>query len=308
MNESLTRPLVLPPPLAAIAARSPVTGQLVRCAWILPQRWKRDRCNLMAAAMAFYGLISVFPTMLAAVAIMGDTLLDNQEMLERFQHFARRFFPGETRHILDQINQIAHSTNGTTLSVVALICLLWSSRAFFNTLALVLNSVWPNARPRTFWQHEISLSGIVLGAGVLWFCSTSAVFLLSVVRALAEDAPDFFINRQPLLWSFLTRLTSFTLTTLMFWMIYRFLPNVQGSRSRRVVLAAAVLASAGWELAKFFFAHFIRKIGHYEATYGSVAGVVITLLWIFVSSCILLFGAEAAGAWEEARRCGDDHP
>jgi membrane protein len=65
------------------------------------------------------------------------------------------------------------------------------------------------------------------------------------------------------------------------------------------VLGAALLASIGWELAKFAFVHFLSNVGRYNRTYGSVAGVMLTMMWIYLASLIMLLGAEAAAAYEE---------
>ena len=91
----------------------------------------------------------------------------------------------------------------------------------------------------------------------------------------------------------------------MFWLLYRFLPNVEGRRRRRLVWLASVLAAVLWEGAKFAFAKFLGNLDRYQATYGSVAGVVVTMMWIYISSLIILLGAEAAAAYQET---GDNCP
>ena len=289
----------LPSWLESVQRHAPALEPFLHFCWHLGQRWTRDKCTFMAAAMAFFGLLSLFPIMLAAVAILGKTLMNNHELLARFEQFMERFFPGDTRTIVLQIDNIAARANTTALGIVAIASLLWSGRAYFNTLAIVLNSIWPNTRPRSFWGSQLALSGIFLGAGALWLLSTGAVLLLAAARAASAQMPDYFINLHPMVWTFITRVVSWILTTAMFWTIYRFLPNIQTRQRERITWTAACFAGLAWEVAKFIYARFVGRLSHFQFTYGGLAGVVSTMMWIYVSSLILLAGAEAAAAFEE---------
>ena len=292
----------MPPPLQVVAQRVPQLSAIIYFVWRLVERWGTDRCALIAAAMAFFGLLSVFPIVLAVVAILGQTLVGNEEVLEKFRAYIADFFPGAAGDILSEVNKIASNTDAGTLSIVGIASLLWSGRAFFDTLAAVLNGIWPNTEPRGFLQHQLALWSTFLGAGVLWLLSTGTTFALSALRALSQEFPKLFINYQSVLWEILPRFTSWLLTVVMFWLIYWFLPNRQQKVRRRIVLGAAVIAALGWEAAKFAFTGFIGGVAaatRYQAIYGSVATVVLALMWIYISSMILLLGAEAAAAFEE---------
>ncbi|MDQ3813250.1 MAG: YihY/virulence factor BrkB family protein, partial [Armatimonadota bacterium] len=298
----------LPGPLQSLVRRFPRLTWLTLFLWRLGERWGQDQCALIAAALAFFGLLSVFPLVLAVVAILGQTVVGNQVLLREFKKFIAGFFPGAAGQIMNVIEGIAAKTDTATLSIVAILLLIWNGRALFDTLAWVLNSIWPRTTPRTFLQHQIVLWSTFLGASVLWLLSTGMTFALSAVNALTAELPEFFGKRYPVVvdvlarvtaWNLPARLASWLLTTLMFWLIYRFLPNVTTRQRRRIVLGAALIASIGWELAKFAFTQFLGNITRYERTYGSVAGVVITMMWIYFASLILLLGAEAAAAFED---------
>ena len=289
----------MPAPLQTLSQRVPRLRWFIHFGWRLNERWNQNQCSLIAAAMAFFGLLSVFPLVLAVVAILSRTVFGDEEVLSQFQSYVASFFPGAAGEILGELRAIAAAANSTTLGVVAIVSLLWSGRAYFDTLAAVLNSIWPKARPRTFLQHQLALWSTFLGAGVLWLLSTGVTFALSVARALSDALPDMFINRQPGMWDFLARLTAWLLTALMFWLIYRFLPNAQPGGRNRTALGAALIAAIGWEIAKIIFIKFLGNVARYQSTYGSVAGVVMTMMWIYFASLIILLGAEAAAAYEE---------
>lgn len=292
----------LPDGLQTMATRAPRLARTIQFGWRLGERWGFDRCPLIAAAMAFFGLLSVFPLMLAFAAIFGKYLAVNPQVRDNLLSSSKDFFPDAARKVLeDQVKAIAQTTNTTTVGVASIVSLLWSGRAFFDTLASVLNSIWLGAKPRTWLQHQIAMWSTFLGAGVLFLLSTAATFALTAVRSMKGTLPNVFINQQPLLWNGITRLVAFLLTTFMFWMIYRFLPNAERGNRGRIALGSALVAAVGWELAKLAFARYLGNTARYGAIYGGVAGVVLTMMWLYFSSMIILLGAEAAAAYQETR-------
>ncbi|HEX8834277.1 MAG TPA: YhjD/YihY/BrkB family envelope integrity protein, partial [Abditibacteriaceae bacterium] len=146
-----------PAPLHWLVGRLPGLRMTVRVLWRFFERWGKDQCPLIAAAMAFFGLLSVFPIMLAVIAILGKGLVNNRDVLVQFRGFVASFFPGAAGDILGEIDAIAAGTDTTALGVVAIASLLWSGRAYFDTLAAVLNNIWPRTVPRAWWQHQLAL-------------------------------------------------------------------------------------------------------------------------------------------------------
>lgn len=293
----------LPELLAKVCTRLPGLRWPATFGWRLAVRWGDDGCPVKAAAMAFFGLLSVFPIILAAVSVLATVLDGNTAALQAFEEFVTQFFPGQTgsnisETLNDAVSKIAAGTNATTVSVIAFIALLWSGRAYFATLADVLSRIWPHSKPRSFWQSQLVMWSTFGGAGVLWLLSTLETFLLATALQLLTFLPPAIVGSLPWI-DMASRISSWLLTVVMFWLIYRFLPNVEGHRRRRIVWGAAVLAALAWEAAKFGFTQFLGNLHRYQATYGSVAGVVLTLMWIYISSLIILLGAEAAAAYEE---------
>jgi membrane protein len=295
----------IPAPVSWAMEKIPAARCIIYFLWRLADRWSEDQCPLKAAAMAFFGLLSIFPIVLAAVSILATTLSGDVGALTAFQNFVKDFFPGQTgQNVSDAmkkaVDTIAAGSNATTLGVVALGSLLWSGRAFFATLAEVLNSVWPGAEERSFVQNQIVLWSTFLGAGVLWLLSMASTFLVTAIGWLLQYLPEVFRDALP--WIEITsRGMSFLLSVVMFWLMYRFLPHVTDKHRRRLVWVAALVAAIGWEVAKIVFTQFLGNLDRYQATYGSVAGVVLTMMWIYFSSIVILVGAEAVAAYEETR-------
>jgi uncharacterized BrkB/YihY/UPF0761 family membrane protein len=141
------------------------------------------------------------------------------------------------------------------------------------------------------------------GAGVLFLLSSAASFGLSLARSLSSHVPAIsrVLDSQPFFWSSVTWFVSWLLTLFMFWTIYRFLPNAKSGNRGRIALGSALVASAGWELAKWAFTRFLSDTARYGAIYGSVGGVVITMMWLYTSSMVILLGAEVSAAYLETR-------
>jgi membrane protein len=307
-QEASTRESTLPGPLQWLADKAPFLARVLQFGWRLSERWGFDKCPLIAAALAFFGLLSLFPILLAGMAILGNRLVQNPNELQSLQSFIRDFFPGGSGALLqerldEQIKLLVDSPAAPAVGIVSVLSLLWSGRAYFDTLASVLNSIWPNATPRTFLQHQIALWSTLAGAGVLFVLSSAVTFALSIAHSLSGHVPAIaqVLERQPFLWSSLTWFTSWLLTLFMFWTIYRFLPNAQPGGRGRIALGSALVASVGWELAKWAFTRFLSDTARYGAVYGSVGSVVITMMWLYTSSMVILLGAEVSAAYLETR-------
>lgn len=298
-------PTPLPAPVEWLLKRAPILDLPVRFGFRFFERWDKHACPLMAAALAFFGLLSLFPLTLAGVAILAGVLSGDALALKNFAAFVSGFFPGAAgagveSAIQNAVLNIANGPSAATASLLALASLLWSGRAYFDTLATVLNRILPGAMPRTFLAHQLTLWGLMLGSGALFLLSSAATFALSLAQTLALRAPDLFLNRAPIFWDLAGKSVSYGLTYLMFFLLYRFAPGHNLPR-RRIVLVSALIATLGWELAKWGFGRFLGNVARYEATYGSIAGVVVTMLWIYFSSVIVLAGAQFGATWEEFR-------
>lgn len=300
----------LPAPLQKIAEKAPALARVIRFGWRLSERWSLDKCPLMAASMAFFGLLSIFPVLIAALTILGRTLADRPELRQQMLGYVANFLPTSAGQSLvsGEVQKLADS-NALGVGVFAILSLLWSGRAFFDTLAGVLNSIWWQTKPRTFLQNQLVSAAMFFGTGALFLLST----LVSIARAaLHKWSSDYRVldNAPVVLWDISARISSFLLTLLMFWTIYRFLPNSTSDRRGRVALGSALLAAFGWEIAKLFFARFMGNSPRYGLIYGSVAGVVLLLMWLYLSSTIILFAAEVTAVGEEMRaaRLGEEKP
>lgn len=290
-------PLELPDFVETTLDKIPFLRPPVEFGFRFATRWGDDACPLMAAALAFFGLLSMFPLALAGVTLLARTLADDKTALTDFSSFVASFFPGAaganlSREIERGVQSIAANPNVTRTSIFALVSLLWAGRAYFDTLATVLNRIFPGATPRSFLSHQATLWSLLFGVGALFVLSSVVTFGLSLLQTMGERLPDLWINRAPFVYDLLGKFAGYALTFLMFYLLYRFTPNRKVAPRSHTLLISSLVGALGWEIGKWAFRNFLGNVTRYEAAYGSVAGVVVTMLWIYYASMIVLLGAE----------------
>lgn len=241
-----------------------------------------------AAAMSYFGLMALFPALLVLLAI-GNRIAAATELLTH----AVDVYPGSGKFLRETIR--AMSSVGTGVIVTCVIVTLWAGSWVFAVIERALNRIW-GSTSRAFWQGRALTVGMIGIVGVLLAIS---VFITSVVVALREMA-DRISPRQaanyPLLlsvgsvlWQGIFAIASFLITVTLFVVVYRFMPKAEVSL--RDTLPGAIIGGLLWEVAKYLFAWALNYF-HYDQIYGSVGAVVAVLTWSYVSSLILLFGAQ----------------
>ncbi|MGI9067716.1 MAG: YihY/virulence factor BrkB family protein [Pyrinomonadaceae bacterium] len=241
-----------------------------------------------AAAMSYFGLMALFPALLLLLAI-GNQIAAATELLTH----AVEVYPGSGKFLRETIR--AMSSVGTGVIITCIIVTLWAGSWVFAVIERALNRIW-GSTSRTFWHGRALTIGMIGIVGVLLAIS---VFITSVVVALREMA-DRISPRQaanyPLLlsvgsvfWQGIFAVASFLITMTLFVVVYRFMPKAEVSL--RDTLPGAIIGGVLWEVSKYVFAWALNYF-HYDQIYGSVGAVVAVLTWSYVSSLILLFGAQ----------------
>jgi YihY family inner membrane protein len=179
--------------------------------------------------------------------------------------------------------------------VTCVIVVLWAGSWVFSVIERSLNRIWETTS-RTFWHGRALTIGMIGLVGVLLAFS---VFVTSVVLRLREMAGRLSprqVAQYPLLlsagsvfWQGIFAAASFLITVTLFVIVYRFMPRAEVTV--RDTLPGAIIGGLLWEAGKYIFAWALNYF-HYDQIYGSVGAVVAVLTWSYVSSLILLFGAQ----------------
>jgi membrane protein len=277
-------------------------GDLSARAWLRSLRRTaeqavEDHLLQRAAALAFFAMLSLFPALLALVSLLGlvgasalQPLIDNVSALA----------PGVAREIaLDALRSIQAGEGAGSGFVIGLVLALWSASAYVGAFIPAANVVWEVDEERPLWRKLVLR--LVLTIVLLVLTSSTAVIVL-VTGPIAHEAGSVIgvgdgavAAWQIAKWPFLA-IVLMALVSLLYWAS----PNVRHP-SWRWVTPGAVIAVGLWLAASAGFSYYISSFASYGETYGSIGGVLVFLLWLWLSNIAILLGAELDAELERTR-------
>jgi membrane protein len=257
---------------------------------VLRRSWreiKSDRLSIIAAGVAFYALLAVFPTLLALVAVYG-LVADPGDVERQLASFAG-LLPSEAADVLlAQLHDLVQTDRGALGlgAVLGLVLALWSASAGVRTLMEALNVAYDEDERRGFLRfHGTAL--LLTTAGIVGFVAIVGV-LVAVPVATAwlglESTLGTLVNLAR--WPLLAVAVMAGLAVL-----YRYGPSRRAPRWQWAS-AGAVLAMVLWVVASAGFSFYVSRFGNYNATYGAAGAIVVLLMWFLLSAYVVLVGAE----------------
>ena len=257
-----------------------------------------------AAAMSYFGLMALFPALLLLFALSNKLAAGSQLLTH-----AVDVYPGSAKFLRETIE--AFSDLGFGAIVTCIVLVFWAGSWVFAVIERALNRIW-GAISRTFLHGRALTVGMVGAVGLLLALSVLVTSILVAFREMAVRLSPRQLERYTLLasvgsafWQVLFAALSYLVTVALFVLVYRFMPKAEVTL--RDTLPGAFLAGALWEIAKYVFAWSLGYF-HYDQIYGSVGAVVAVLTWSYVSSLILLFGAQLTAVFHyEHPSAADEH-
>ena len=245
-----------------------------------------------AAAMSYFGLLTLFPGLLLLL-VLSNQLVGSTALLSNMLTRVVQVYPGSAEFLRETVRSL--SNIGPGIIVTCIIVVLWAGSWVFAVIERALNRIW-GTTSRAFLHGRALTLGMIGIAGLLLSVSVLVTSLLVFLQQLAARLPLRALERMTLLstvtsavWQSVFTLLSIVVTITLFALVYRFMPNAKVSV--RDCLPGAVLGGCLWELSKYIFAWSLHYF-HYDQIYGPVGAVVAVLTWGYVSSLILLFGAQ----------------
>lgn len=253
-----------------------------------------------AASIAYYALLSLFPIFLLALFILNEMTSDAGER-DTVVRFVFRYFPRQFDFISGQLN--AFQQQPVRFGFWGVVALVWASLGVFNAVTAAVNHAWAVERKRSFLGHRL--------IGFLMMVSAGLVLMLGLVIAsmvrLAETRLGEAFQRSAWLDWFSGLTASYVATMLLIGcvaLIFYFVPNTKVRF--RDVWPGAILVGVLWRLAFLLFSWYASDLAAWNVIHGSIAAVVVFLLWIYISAVILIYGVEMTATYarlqEAARR------
>lgn len=245
-----------------------------------------------AAAIAYYAILSLFPFLLLILSVLGSLTADQADRDAVIQYLFR-YFPRQFEFIARQIDAFRAQT--VPLGIGGLLALTWASLGVFNAISSAINHAWAVDQRRSFLKHRLVSFLMMVSAGAIFVV---ALLVLSASH-VAETAWFFrLIESSPWLgWvrSLLARYTATGLLIACVALVFYYVPN---TRVRfRDVWPGAIVTGLLWEAALSGFSFYARDLARWNLIHGSIAAVVVFLLWIYVCAVVLLYGVELTAAY-----------
>ena len=258
--------------------------QIVKRAWA---EAKDDNVPLLAAGAAFYTFLALFPTLIAAITLYG--LVADPAQVEAQVASVAAGLPAEARTILvDQMRSVAQgSSRSMSIGLAASILgALWAASGGMANMMKAINLAYDEEETRGFIKLRAVALVLTLGGVVFLVAAVGLVAVLpAVLDALGlSGVARFAVGAAR--WFGLVALVMAALAV-----VYRYAPDRDNPRFRWTSIGA-VVATVLWLVGSAGFSFYVSNFGSYGKTYGALAGVVVLLLWLFLTSYIILLGAE----------------
>lgn len=271
---------------------------LKTCVWPRVRRtvkgWKDDDGGLLAAAMAYYALLSLFPLLLILISIAGMVLQFSEGAQDARQELIELVAQNASAGLAEGLGQILDEVRGKAFvgGPLGLAVLLMAAIGVFARFEQAFDRIWKVKKParkgvlaavRNALLHRLRAFLMLLGVGVLFVVALVASMANSAVRSRAADLPQ-----GTLLWRGVELLLSVAVSWLLFTLIYKALPKARVRWSEAA--QGAAVAAALWELSRQLLATLV--IAERYSVYGIVGSIIVLLLWVYLASNILFLGAE----------------
>lgn len=255
---------------------------------------QKDNLSLISAGVAFYFLLAVFPIISALISIYG--LVVSVDELGRHMAYLVDILPSDSRYVIqDQIEKIVAKSDvtlGVSL-VFSVILAIWSGGKGAQALITACNITYTEGQTRGFFAQIflrlVMTTSVVLIVGLTLFIITGLPSLLE--HTINLTLPDIVVK----LWTWLALMVIFNLSLAS---LYRYAPHRKNAKWRWVTLGS-LLSTVLWVAFSFSFSYYLSHFANYNETYGSVGGIIILLMWFYLSAFIILLGAEFNASVEQ---------
>ena len=273
--------------------------------------------HVAAAAIAYYGLVSMFPLVLLMLSALGF-LFPVTTLADRLVRVAADLLPGSGAFFRENLEQLVVHRGG--LGLAAVLTLYWSASGAFHSLGRALDLVLetpvdpdPDAAflgpvrtpPLTDVWRRVRALGVVVGVGALFLLSIAATTYLRLAERLQSVA--HLVRLGPAATLVLLHLLPVVITAVVFLGVYALIPR--RTPPWRALWPGTLCATVLFEAAKGSFAWYASRLERYSWVYGSVTAAIVLLVWFYVAAIIIIYGAEVgavvrARAWRSSDRPG----
>jgi membrane protein len=262
------------------------------------REFKDDNLTDWAAALTYYGVLAIFPALLVLTSILG---LVGESATQPLIDELGKVAPGPAKEIFTNAIENLQGDQGAAgvIFIVGLLGALWSASGYVSAFMRASNAIYDIEEGRPIWKTLPVRVGLTLVLLVLLAVTTLAVVLTG---GLAKEVGNLIGlgDTAVTVWNIAKWPVLLLVVSFMFALLYWAAPNVK-QPGFRWVSPGGILAVLGWLIASAAFAFYVSNFGSYNKTYGALGGVIVFLVWLWISNVMILLGAEFNSELERGR-------
>ena len=258
-----------------------------------------DNVTDWAAALTYYGVLSIFPMLLALISLLG---LFGQSATQPLLDNISSIAPGPAKDIVTQAIQNLQKSQGAAgvLFFVGLAAALWSASGYVGAFMRASNDIWDVEEGRPAWKTIPLRLGVTALLLVLLSVSALAVVLTGPLAKTIGDIVGLG-STAVTVWDIAKWPVLILLVSFMIALLYYAAPNVKHPKFQWVS-PGSIMAVVLWIIASALFAFYVANFGSYNKTYGALGGVIVFLTWLWITNNVILLGAEFNAEMERGRQ------
>jgi len=260
----------------------------------------RDQCTDLAAALTYYAVLSLFPALLVVVSLLG-VVGQGRSTVDGMMQMVEELGPASAVDTLrEPVEQLVNAPSAGLALIIGILAALWTASGYVGAFGRAMNRIYEIDEGRPVWKLR-PLMLLVTALALVAAGATAAMLVISgpVARALGDAVG--LGDTAVTVWNIAKWPVMLVLVVVIVAVLYYVTPNVAQPKFRWLSLGS-VIAIGTWIAASVIFAFYVSNFGSYDRTYGSLAGAVIFLLWLWITNLALLFGAEFDAELERGRQ------
>ena len=250
------------------------------------QEFTTDNCPLLAAAVSYYLLLSIFPFLLGIISL-SSFFIDKPALQEQIFQAFKYLIPVSQDFILSITNSVIYERGA--IGIIAVILLFVGCIGFFNALRKSLNTAWEIHKSSSIIRSQLTNFAMILGAVLLLFISRFVTIILNISENILSKIVEQPLTNLVLL-HLLVVIIDIALAFLVFLILYKFVPE---RRIRwRDIWGGALTAAVCFEAITILFVLYLNTFNPYNLIYGSLGAIIALMIWTYLAALIFLFFAK----------------
>jgi membrane protein len=249
-----------------------------------------------ASSIAYYALLSLFPFFLLVLAILASVTandIDRAAVLD----FVLRYFPRQFEFVNTQLKAMQEA--GVRLGIFGSVLMVWAAMGVFSAITSAVNHAWGVEKQPSYLKHKLMAFMMLIAASLLLLVG---LLLVSAINVAEARWFEVILTRAPgllVLQGWAIKSASTIIFIVLVGLIFYFVPNA--AVRFRDVWVGAILTGLLWRVALAGFSRYVRDSNRFSV-HGSIAAVVVFLIWVYISAVIFLYGVEVTAAYARLRR------